>query len=758
MLRSEHPFQQIANILRRRSRLIITMTVVGTALAGVGGLMIPPQYTAKAQIVFELQPNVLGGERATTSETDDQGAIQTQATALTSRAHLQRVIDSIAKDPDVFPAAPRAEGAARGLTDALWITLGSKLRGWAAQLISAEPHGSAASDAATLSIDRFERRLNVYQERGSHVIAIEYKSTSPEQAARVANRVAELHFSGQYQQKRETTARTLAWLDQRIAELRDDVEHSATAVQQYRTDHGLAGSNRTDPVDAKIADLNHQLTAAEADLAGQQARLQYIRKLQGRKTEAAYLAQMLDSQTIRELLLQEAPLQQSLAELAAVAGQQNSRTVRVAAQLQDVRRRLAVEVERAGDALEDDLKIAGVKVRYLRNQLGLAQDLGRQGQSAEVQLHELERQAAASRQLYENLLQRRERLREQQEMIAPDVRVLSRAAQPDRPDSPNPLLFIIPALIISSIGGGALAVVSERLDHGLRSARDVAELLGIPCLGLVPLVRRKSGTRPHEQLHGRPFAGYTEAIRSLAVPLCLTGDHPEPKVIVVSSSVPQEGKTTLAMSLAVYIALLGRRVLILDLDFRHPAVQREIGGNAEAGGLDLLGHDQDHDSHIAAAIQSIPGLGLDFLPVRSSPSDPVALFVGGQLPQLVNRLRASYDCIVIDGPPLLAVTEARLLAGMADKILFAVRWNSTRAEMAANALSLLHGVLALGHRATRDTIGAVITQVDLKRHARYRYGDIGETFVRYRRYYLEGTDGSLERDIPRLRSSADRQP
>src|SRR6185437_6990861 len=136
-----------------------------------------------------------------------------------------------------------------------------------------------------------------------------------------------------------------------------------------------------------------------------------------------------------------------------------------------------------------------------------------------------------------------------------------------------------------------------------------------------------------------------------------------------------------------------------------------------------------------SAIQSIPGLGIDLLPLRSPPDDPLTPFANGQLPRLIRSLREQYDLVVIDGPPLLAVTEAQLLTAMVDRILFAVRWGKTRQDVALNALNLLRDPRLLGDKLVSEMIAAVVTQVDLRRHARYRFGDAGESLMRFKQYY-----------------------
>jgi polysaccharide biosynthesis transport protein len=294
---------------------------------------------------------------------------------------------------------------------------------------------------------------------------------------------------------------------------------------------------------------------------------------------------------------------------------------------------------------------------------------------------------------------------------------------------------MLPAFVVFGMAGGLVAISAERVNRGLRNARDVHEVLGIRCIGLVPRVRAIGRARPHEQLLKRRFAAYTESIRSIVATLQLASPALAPKVVLVTSSVPREGKTTLAVSFAVYAALIGRRVMLVDLDFRNPAVMREVGTDCAK---DNQGDPADIEDLSLTAIQSIPGLGIDLLPLRSPPDDPLTPFANGQLPRLIRSLRAQYDLVVIDGPPLLAVTEAQLLTAMVDRVLLAVQWGKTRQDVAQNALNLLRDPRLLGDKLVSEMIAAVVTQVDLRRHARYRFGDAGESLMKFRQYYVEG--------------------
>jgi Mrp family chromosome partitioning ATPase/capsular polysaccharide biosynthesis protein len=556
---SELHFRELASILRRRRRVVVTAVAMGASLALLAILMISPQYTAKAQIVFEPQAAYTSDGRPVLTQPDEDAAFQTQITALTSRAYLERVLDSLSRDPEFHMSEYRVANQTRQAGNVQRLELGASLWDWAKRLVGlGGPQGRTSRDREALRLDKFEKHVNVYQERNSYVITVAFTATSPGQAALAANRMIQLYVQGKGEEERTQLSRAVKWLDKRIPEVRDGFERAQSGPE-----------------------------------------------------------------------------------------------------------------------------------------------------------------ATAAGQVYEGLLQRREQLRTQQEVKPSDIHILSLATPPERPSSLSPILFFVPSLIVFGIGGSLLAVVRERMDQSLHSAQDVDDALGIPCLGFVPLVHGRGGkARPHECLLKNPFSAYAEAIRSVVTALQLAAPERAPRVILISSSVPGEGKTTLAVSLAVYSALIGRRALLVDLDFRNPSVLHELGGRAEAGIRDAPALD---DRSAAEAVRHIPGLGLDYLSAQGCPGDPLRPFAGGHIPGLLRRLRDSYDCIVIDGPPLLGAAEARLLAAMADEVLLAVKWGSTRRDMAQEAAALLRDLGLIGDSG-RGSVGAVLTQVDLKKHAQYRYG------------------------------------
>ena len=786
---SEMQFPELAAILRRRKGLIIAITLVGTVLTAAGALLLPPRYTAKAQLIYEPQYIGRAGEPPpAVNPAEEDSVIPTQVAILLSHDQMSRLRDSLAKDPD-FLAAIKAQTANKAGTDSTWRDAadaawrdaadaawqrveqwmpGSGPRSGQAngtappQLPQESPAEPTSVEPRVPSYDDLDRRLNAMQQAGSHVIAVTYTAASPEMAAAVANRAVALYVESQNEQKQVATNRELAWLGERIPAIKAEVDRAEAKIQGYETAHGYAEVTPGVANDQQIADLTRQLATAEADLAARQGRLDYVRGVRPGGNGTGALFENLNSPTLMDLRHQELALQQSQTEAAVSLGGLHPKVQDIRGRLQEVRQSIAQEANRAVRNLEDEARIASTQVNELRRRLATLEQAG-----TDMHLRDLKYETSVKQQLYSNLVQRQEEVSGERNVLRSNVRLLSRASPPNRPSSPSAILFVFPGMIAFLIGGSLLAVFTDRLDSRLRSQRDVDEALGIPCLALVPKLRRIGRTRPHQSLLAKPLSAYTEAIRSVVASLQLAGPDRAPKVVLVSSSVPGEGKTTLAVSLASYVASLGRRVLLVDLDFRHSSIQRELGGKAEAGVLDLLLHERSR----AEVIQHLPDLRLDYLPVSRRPADPFALFASNQMRQLLGELRGDYDLVIIDGPPLLVITEARLLASMVDKVLFVVKWGSTRRDMVQNALALLRdasesdtGRTALttllrhpalysetGRNALSTLLrhpgflekgrtkiaGVVLAQVDLKKHARSRYGDVAESFTVYRKSYIE---------------------
>jgi succinoglycan biosynthesis transport protein ExoP len=626
-------------------------------------------------------------------------AIETQVTMLASRNHLRRVRDSLLTGLKLPAAMPRTEAEA-GIVRA------------------ADPqpaNGLLAAGIGTPSLEELEVNLKVYKERASRVIAVTYTSTSPEKSAAIANQIARLYVETQADRKREE--KTSAWVEQELAE------------------------------------LNHQLSMAKSDFAARQGRLTALRELHHHEGGGHTLREAVESPLLAELRRDQSALLQSQADLATTLNETHPEVRALTGKLEELSQKIAREVDRVMAQLENETQMAGARVRSLQQRLSTVQVAHREARDGELRPRSPHTEAAGSPQLYESLLSRQQLEMSEHSEISPGMRILSVADAPKQPSSPNPILFIFPALVVFSLAGGFLATVLEGLDRGLRSERETKEALGIPCIGLVPQVSAAGKLPTHEYLLKKPFAAYTEAIRSVVMAaLRPTAPTAPPKVFLITSSVPGEGKTTMAISFATYAARLQRRVLLVDLAVRNPAILRELGGRTERGVLDVL-----QGQPLANVIEHVPALGLDYLALPGNPIDPAALLGNSRLPDLLHQLRESYDCVVIDSAPLVGAAEARLLASMVDKVLFAVKWGSTPREVAQYAANLLRGPSP----SERDPAGfasAVITRVDLKKHAHYRYGDVVQTPAAKGNDFSRASQPSPVREGPQRGRAAVQEP
>jgi succinoglycan biosynthesis transport protein ExoP len=322
-------------------------------------------------------------------------------------------------------------------------------------------------------------------------------------------------------------------------------------------------------------------------------------------------------------------------------------------------------------------------------------------------------------------------LQRQKEIIDRDgaplrgIGFLSPAVVPDRPSTGAPPILAVPAFVAFAILGFFVALVIERSDRSLRSDQDIEQALGIPCFGLTPRMRRAADPRALQRRLARPEGAYGEALKALLFEQVLGADD-LPKVVLVTSALAREGKSSLALGLAGCAAQFNRRVLLIDLDWRAQMRRRSRRRQAPpAGVLDMLNPIFPQ----AGAIAPIPELAFDRLGIGRLTRDPSAAIAGKPFAELVDRLRASYDLVVIDGPHLLGAAEASALVSLADKVLLAVRWGRTRREFTQRALSNLLGLHPLRFLGA-DRLGAVLTCVRLRRHALYRFGDRGEVLSR----------------------------
>jgi polysaccharide biosynthesis transport protein len=688
---------QVRAVLRRHLSLILTVIVVGTALAALIGYKLTPQYTATAEVVIDRSDGAL-------VDVIDEGrgvavadpAVATEIELITSRTLLGQVMAELGlfDDPEFGAGAGDAEAADR-------------------------------MSAAVATLDRFESRVEVEQAGGSSVIDISFTSRQPEKAARIANRIAETYVSAQVERKRRAAGGAASWLADRLTELQHSVEASEKAAAEFRADNELFNSGIGEGGtlnDQKILDLNRQLVALRAQRRALEAKLE---RADG--SAAAAMSEELNSSLIATLRGDEATLLRQQAELAQTYGPRHPTMINVGAELAGVREKIRLEVDRAVSALGDELQVLSSQEQVVAKDLEeLKQENAREGQ-AEVRLRELERQAEANRQLYETFLRRYKEAQEQEQVVASDARIVTIAETPERPVTPGPLVFAMVGFTLSVMSGAFLAFLLEGLDRRVRSGSAIERQFGVGVSGVLPLIAgREARARPARYVTERPFSGFAEAARSIVTGLRMSDQAPA-SVLMVTSALPEEGKTTLSISLAAGAANSGLKVLLIDLDLRRPSLHERVGDGSRNDGLvDYLSGSLPRERLIRRAPES----GFDFVTVGRSPSNPLELLQSPKLRRLIETARREYDLIIVDCAPVLAVTDTRVATRLVDRIILAIRWRRTTSDAVGGALRVLADARA-------EVAACVLTAVNMNQYGLYASGEAASYYKRYRRYYVD---------------------
>lgn len=706
---------------RRRIRMILLTAAIGTGLAALFAYVREPVYTAQALVMLApTEDRIVDLRSVTAGMTNDTSTIETQIKLLTSPVYLAQLADRLQEAER--DNALGGDGLAEGLAKLFGIVTGLADEGGA--FADLERQRSLERER---QVARLARALRVRQEGRSLVLSINFTSKSPNQAAQLANALADFYIEHQLSDKLNATKRATRWLEVRLAELKQELENSEQAVERYRSEHQLPGGKGVQIDAQQIADLTNMLVATRAELSEKETRLRYIRDLQARGGQLGSVTEVLQSPYLISLWQQESALQQQEADLRSSFGPKHPRVRNLLAEQQNVATKIGQEIERLVDNISNEISVLAAKEKSIEADIRTLIDKTDAAGQAEVELRQLERQAEANRRLYEEFLQRYKETREQQDIVQPNAKIIAHAEVPTIPSSIPPGIIMLAGFLSSSMVGLGLAWMLERLDKGVRSGKEIEGEFGLPCLGLIPFlpsVGQGDGRRPHQYLLAKPLSVYAETIRLVHTTLRLSNKHRPPRVIQVTSSIPGEGKTVFAVSLATAIAQEGHRTLLLDLDLRHPSVRREIAIPGKATLANYVAGEVAADALVHQDAES----GLDVIALPSPAHNPTMVLTSEKLRDLVQTARERYDYVIIDSTPVLGVSDSRITGEIADAILLVVQWGETPLDTVRDTLAEL----------TENNItvnGAVLTQVHINRHARYGYGGIDQHYKKYRHYY-----------------------
>jgi len=650
--------RQYLNFVWRNWMFIASVTAFVFLVGLIYLVRASPLYTAATQVLLEQRERAPGLDAIVNDGGISDYYLENQLAILRSDSLLRRVAIK-----ELAPSTRESEAAAQSKEDQ-----------------------ESAEAAIRDGINRLRGALGVSRGGRAQIVTIAITWEDPIRAGQLANAVADAYVVDQLDARLESAKRASGWLSDRLAELRRQLRDSEETVAKFRQEHGLTRSGPTVALnDQQLAELNSKLIAARTDAAEKKARVTFIAELaSGKKTLDSLPDSMLSASSgMGALRGKLAEASQREADLLARYNSRHPAVVNIEAEKRDIERSIAAESQRMEQTIKSEYALAKARLDAVEQSMRQATGQGELDNEDAVRLRELERTAAVNKTLFEELLQKAKITDEQATFRARDVRVIM-PAQAGGQTFPNARRTLLMALFAGLGLGVAGALAIEMLKPGFTSSREVEDALGIPVLGSVRKMNKsqlvkdgKSILLPLYQLH-YPLSPFSESMRTLRSGIHMSDVDRPPKVIHVTSSRPGEGKTTIAVSLAISAAFSsGLKVALLDADLRHPTASHFFKLDQEKGLVDLLVGAATVDD----VLRFHKDLKLTVIPAGSKTLNPPDVLGSERMKALITHLRATFDYVVLDTPPVGPVVDPVIVSNLCDKTIFVVQWASTPREL-----------------------------------------------------------------------------
>ena len=704
--REEPHLFDYARVVVRRRHVAMAVFVAILLVSAVYSFTATALYEGRAQLLIEADnPNVVNFKEVIDEAQSRQDYYQTQYKLLQSRTLAKKTIESLQlwNNEELSPkaAAPR-------------FSIGNAVRSsakWAKSLVS----GSAATEvpaadetaAQVKAIGAFLDRLSVTPVRNSRLVEVSYRSQDPVIAAKVANGVAKTYIEQNMDFRFTSSRDASAWLSQQLAEQRQQVEAAETALQQYREQNdALSVADRQNIVVQKLADLNSAVTKAKTDRLLKESMYRQLAAIENDPTALDTFPAILANQFIQQQKTELASLQRHQAQLGEKLGDRHPEMLRVQSAIQASQMKLSGEVAKVVQGVRTEYQAARAQEQSLtsalESQKGEAQSMNRKAIDYSV----LERDVESSTQIYQSLLQRAKETGVSGALKTSNIRIVDAADVSADPVSPRRMLNLLIGLLVGAICGVGVAFFFEYMDNRIKTPEELQSHLGLPSMGLIPKLTGEHASDPLIN-NGVP-QNFSEAFRGLRTNVLFSFADEGARSIVVTSTGPGEGKTTVATNLALGMAMAGQRVLLIDADMRRPRVHEALKMEREPGLSNLLVGAAKANEVMRKT--SVPNFYV--LPAGTTPPNPAELLGSKRFAELMGSLRDHFDLVVIDTPPVMAVTDAAVIGYRASGVLFVCAADATSRHAAQAALDQLE-------HARVHFIGAVLNRVDLEGNAYY---------------------------------------
>ncbi len=697
-------------VLHKRRWTAITAFLIVFGSVTVYTFTTTPIFSARVQILIENEnPNVVKFEEVY-EQNKALDYYQTQYRLLQSRALARRTLtaEKLWEHP-LFAGT----GSSSGLTLNRVAWAGTTVQFVSGLFADSKPVETAApeaSESATQSriLDTFLRGLTVTPVRNSRLVDANFRSSDPAMSSRVANALAKQYIEQNLEFKFLATREATDFLTARTAEQRKTLEQSEQALQQYREKTGaMALEDRQNIVFQRLSDLNAAVTRARTERIEKESVYSQIRAIQNERTAVDTFPVILNNTFIQQLKGQLNEQQRLKAQLADKLGARHPDMVKVQSAIETTETRINAEVQKVVQALRNDFLAAQANERSLQasldQQRGEAQDLNR----ASIQYGVLQRDATSNQTMFAGLLERSRETGISGELKTSNIRIVDQAETPRRPASPNKVTNLSLALFGGAFLGIGLAFFFEYLDSRIKQPEEIKTQLGLPFLGMVALFNPKETTGPPLIGNGMPHE-FSEAFRGIRTNVLFSSADAGSKSIVVTSTGPGEGKSVVSANLAMSLALAGQRVLLIDADMRRPKAHEFFGVSQEPG----LSNVMVGDAKASDAVKRTLTPNLWLMAAGKHPPNPAELLGSRRFKDFMLSLGEHFDWVILDSPPVMAVTDASVIAHSATGVVFVVGAEMTNKGAAKAALEQLDSAKA-------KYVGGILNRVDVRRNPYY---------------------------------------
>ncbi len=685
---------------------ILSLALVITFLVALIVLSLTPIYKATSSLLIESEEtNIVSIEQVYGLDASKKEYFETQYEILKSRYIAEKVVNKLALDSHPIFIEKLDESNSSAF-DGIKTTLKSILTFLPQKEREPLSEEEQSQLRKELLITLFSENLTISPVPNTQVVKIAYTSESPKLAAEIANTVAEVYIESYLEAKFDMTSKATSWLNDSLAGLRNKLEVSEKKLAEfYQREQLVDLDGVVGLASEELQGLSEQLLQAENRLKQSEIIFEQVQNFNGDPAELAAMPAVQNHPSIQNVKEAELKAQSNVSELSKVYGPKHLKMISAQAELASVMQTLENQVASLISGITNEYRQAQSQVNRLRVAVASAKEEYRKLSTLESKRRVLQREVDTNQQLYDSFFTRLQETSEVEGFESANARVLDRATLPVEPFKPKKSLILIATLVMSTGFGIFIALVLDFLNSGIRSVDDVERRLGQRMMGLIPWQpHKKNNDLPLREFFDTSNHVFSEAIRTLRTSIQLLDMSGDKKVIMVTSSVPKEGKTTVSINLAFAMGQIGKTLLI-DTDLRKPAIAKRFGmPGFQPGIANLVSGTHSLDECLCNDVAS----NIDVITAGSATPNPQELLMNDNFKKVIKQLREQYEHIIIDTAPIQAVSDAIIVSESADMLFHVVKADATNEKIVSSGLERF---MRVGKRID----GVILNQVDVKK-------------------------------------------